>query len=229
MHLIQQLKLWKALDFSGEYFFYCCKRLMHFFKPGLGISCKNGKHMFADTFLLISFLRMPWSSHSCNDRRYSYFTRNICNRYADCFKTLFRTWPQACFAIVTTLLDGDPAWISCIGCTSFVILTFPLLLSFTCLFHYSGEHHQADQLARQLICIVFCTFNFHSVLKEQIHPFWKFDLWPSTFRPWSAIVLIEGHLIIQSIVWTKGPRLMHDQHAVLATWLTHCLRSALLT
>ena len=31
MHLIQQLKLWKALDFSGESFFNCCKRLMHFF------------------------------------------------------------------------------------------------------------------------------------------------------------------------------------------------------
>ena len=81
-----------------------------FFKPGLGISCKNGKHMFADTFLL-SFLRMP--SQCCNDRRYSYFTRNIFNRYADCFKTLFRTWWQACFAIVTTFLDGDPAWTSC--------------------------------------------------------------------------------------------------------------------
>ena len=25
MHLIQQLKLWKALDFSGESFFNCCK------------------------------------------------------------------------------------------------------------------------------------------------------------------------------------------------------------
>ena len=107
MHLNQQLKLWKALDFSGESFFYCCKRLMHFLKPGLGISCKNRKHMF-----LLSFLRMPWSSQSCNDRRYSYFTRNNCNRYADCFKTLFRTWSQACFAIVTIFLDGDPAWIS---------------------------------------------------------------------------------------------------------------------
>ena len=30
-HLIQQLKLWKALDFSGESFFNCCKRLMPFF------------------------------------------------------------------------------------------------------------------------------------------------------------------------------------------------------
>ena len=27
----------------------------------------------------LSFLCLPWSSHSCNDRRYSYFTRNICN------------------------------------------------------------------------------------------------------------------------------------------------------
>ena len=32
MHLNQQLKLWKTLDFSGESFFNCCKRLMHFFK-----------------------------------------------------------------------------------------------------------------------------------------------------------------------------------------------------
>ena len=29
--------------------------------------------MVANTFL--SFSRMPWSSHSCNDRGYSYFTR----------------------------------------------------------------------------------------------------------------------------------------------------------
>ena len=89
MHLIQQLKLWKALDFSGESFLTVANVLCIYFslKPGLGISCKNRKHMFADTFLL-SFLRMPWSSHSCNDRRYSCFTRNICNRYADCFKIL---------------------------------------------------------------------------------------------------------------------------------------------
>ena len=46
-------------------------------------------------------------------RRYSYFSRNICNRYADCLKQIFRTWSQACFAIVTTFLDEDPAWISC--------------------------------------------------------------------------------------------------------------------
>ena len=89
MHLIQQLQLWKALDFRGK-FFYCCKRLMHFLKPGFLISCKDRKHMFGNTFLLSS-LRMPLSSHGCNDRRYSYFTRNICNRYVDSFKTLFRT------------------------------------------------------------------------------------------------------------------------------------------
>ena len=53
MHLIQQLKLWKALDFSGESFFNCCKRLMHFLKPGLGITCKNRKHMFLLSFLCI--------------------------------------------------------------------------------------------------------------------------------------------------------------------------------
>ena len=89
MHSIQQLKLWKALDFRGK-FFNCCKRLMHFLKPSFPIRCKDRKHVFANMFLL-SLLRMPLSSHSCNDRRYSYFTRNICNRYVDSFKTLFRT------------------------------------------------------------------------------------------------------------------------------------------
>ena len=33
-------------------------------KPGL----KDRKHMLANTFS--SFPRMPWSSHSCNDRRH---------------------------------------------------------------------------------------------------------------------------------------------------------------
>ena len=39
----------------------------------------------------LSFPRMPWSSHSCDDRRYSYFTRSICNRYVESFKTPVRT------------------------------------------------------------------------------------------------------------------------------------------
>ena len=52
-------------------------------KPGLHISCKDRKHMFANMFL--NFPPMPWSSHSCNDRRYLYFTRNICNRCVDVF------------------------------------------------------------------------------------------------------------------------------------------------
>ena len=51
MHLIQQLKLWKALDFSGSPFLLL-QTSYAFLKPGLGISCKNGKHMFEDTFLL---------------------------------------------------------------------------------------------------------------------------------------------------------------------------------
>ena len=67
----------------------------------LKASRKDRKHMAANTFL--SFPRMPWSSHSCNDRRYSYFTPNICNQYDDSFKTLFRTRWQACCAIVTTI------------------------------------------------------------------------------------------------------------------------------
>ena len=43
-------------------------------EPGLQISRKDQKHM-------------PWSLHSCNDRRYSYFARNNCNRHVDSFKT----------------------------------------------------------------------------------------------------------------------------------------------
>ena len=53
-------------------------------KPGLHISRKDRKHMFATRFL--SFSRMPWSSHSRNDCRYLYFARNICSRYIDSFK-----------------------------------------------------------------------------------------------------------------------------------------------
>ena len=60
----------------------------------------DSSQAFANAFL--SFPRMPSSSHSCNDRRYSYFTENICNRYVGGFKTVFRTWSQARFAIVRT-------------------------------------------------------------------------------------------------------------------------------
>ena len=47
---------------------------------------------------------MPWSSHSCNDRRYSYFARNICNRCFDSLKILFGATSEVCSAIV-----GDQA------------------------------------------------------------------------------------------------------------------------
>ena len=56
------------------------------FKPGLHISRKDRKHMVASTFF--SFPGIPWSSHSCDDLRYSYLTRNICKRYINSFKTL---------------------------------------------------------------------------------------------------------------------------------------------
>ena len=71
--------------FSSMYrFIKCVYRLVTAFKLGLHTSRKDRKHMFANTLS-----RMPWSSHSCNDRRYSYFTRNVCNRYVFDFKTLF--------------------------------------------------------------------------------------------------------------------------------------------
>ena len=51
----------------------------------------------------LSFPGTPWPLHGCNDRRYSYFTRNICKPYINSFETLFRTSSQACSAIVTTM------------------------------------------------------------------------------------------------------------------------------
>ena len=51
----------------------------------------------------LSYPGMPWFSHSCNDRRWLYFTRNICKQYINSFKTLFRTWSQACSAISATI------------------------------------------------------------------------------------------------------------------------------
>ena len=46
---------------------------------------------------------MPWSSHSCNDHRYSYFTRNFCNQCINSLKILFGAMSEACSAIVTTV------------------------------------------------------------------------------------------------------------------------------
>ena len=46
---------------------------------------------------------MPWSLHSFNDCMYSYFTRNICNRFIDSLTILFGAMSEACSAIVTTI------------------------------------------------------------------------------------------------------------------------------
>ena len=59
--------------------------LFNIFLNKTRISRKVRRHMFTNRFL--SFPRMPCSSHSCNDRKYSYFARNVCNRYVDSFKT----------------------------------------------------------------------------------------------------------------------------------------------
>ena len=110
MHLI--LKPEDPLNFSHctgvhvrtlhiEDFIYMLK-----FKPSLHISTVYKLIRIESSclrILLLSFPLMPWSSYSCNDRRYSYFIRNICNRYADSFKILLWTWSQACSAIVTTI------------------------------------------------------------------------------------------------------------------------------
>ena len=41
------------------------KNNVKFLKPGHHVSCKDGKHMVANTFL--SFSRTHWFSHSYND------------------------------------------------------------------------------------------------------------------------------------------------------------------
>ena len=55
---------------------------------------------------------MPWSSHSCNDLRYSYFTRYMCNRYA-VLKPFLEHDRKHVLRLSRLFLDGDPAWISC--------------------------------------------------------------------------------------------------------------------
>ena len=74
-------------------------------KPGLHISRKDRRHMVANTFFSFSRMlsRLVWTSHSCNDQRYAYFTRNICNGCADSLKILFRALSEACSAIVTII------------------------------------------------------------------------------------------------------------------------------
>ena len=70
-------------------------------KPGLHISCKDRKHIVPNTFL--SFSRMLWCSQGCNDRKYSYITRNICNRCVGSPKVLFGASSVAPSTIVTTV------------------------------------------------------------------------------------------------------------------------------
>ena len=57
----------------------------------------NRKHIVANSFLKFSCI--TWSLHSSNDRRYSYFTRNIYNRCIDSFKILFGVTWETCPAI----------------------------------------------------------------------------------------------------------------------------------
>ena len=78
-----------------------CRQVSPGLKLGLHISRKDRKNMVANTFFILS--RMPWSSRSCNDCRYSYFRRNICNRCVDSLKILFVASSGACSAIVTTI------------------------------------------------------------------------------------------------------------------------------
>ena len=66
-------------------------------KSGLHINRKNRKHVGVITFSKL----FPYTlvSHSCNDRRYSYVTRNISNRCIDNLKILTGATSEACSAI----------------------------------------------------------------------------------------------------------------------------------
>ena len=60
----------------------------------------------ASTWLQTRFLNfsgITWSLHSSNDRRYSYFTKKICNQYIDSFKIIFGVRSETCPAIVMTM------------------------------------------------------------------------------------------------------------------------------
>ena len=88
-------KVISLLDEKPAFFCHCFTIFEIFFvqhfqnktRTGLRISRKDRKHMSADRLFKLS--ACAWSSHSCNDRRYSYFARNICNRYVDSFKSHF--------------------------------------------------------------------------------------------------------------------------------------------
>ena len=79
MHLVQQLNLWKALDFSGKSFLSVSNALCIFLKPGIGISCKKRKHMFADTFLLRTFIGVETADLTFRTKQYSTsYSSHIC-------------------------------------------------------------------------------------------------------------------------------------------------------
>ena len=61
--------------------------------------CKSqGSQVHVCWQVFLSFPRMPGSSHSCHDRiAYSYFARNVCNRYVDSFKTSIATMLCNCY------------------------------------------------------------------------------------------------------------------------------------
>ena len=61
-HLFQQLQLWKALDFRGKFFLSTVATFSSIFlKPGLPISCKDRKHMFANTFFKLSLYALVFT------------------------------------------------------------------------------------------------------------------------------------------------------------------------
>ena len=89
---------------------------------------------------------------------------------------------------------------------------------------YSFWFHKLSVVSAVALSLLACSIPLVNTKltnspEEQLYPFWKFDLWPGKFRPWAANVSIEGYLIIQSIVWTKGQRLKHDLLFLPLGWL----------
>ena len=110
--------------------------------------------MFANRFFKLSMYALVF--RWLNDRRYSYFRRNICNRYVDSFKTFFRTRSQAhvaCYVIVTTIwrpgltkiklhIKTSPACTLCLFAYSYRLLKkfnrAPLNYSLEAIFRFPG-------------------------------------------------------------------------------------------
>ena len=68
---------------------------------------------------------MPWSSHSCNECRYSYFKETFAIDMLTVLKSFLEHDRKHVLRLSRLYLDGETRLEFLVGSTSFVILTFP--------------------------------------------------------------------------------------------------------